>query len=148
MKSNSQASSKSPPIATTIPQKIARIVLSVFMISAGIGHFTIRRAEFQAEVPNWVPLDKDLTVLLSGGVELILGLALLFWFSRRAEMGIALAIFFVLVFPGNLAQYLNHTNAFNLNTDNARLARLFFQPVLIFWALWSTGAFTYLKRKV
>lgn len=134
-------------VQTTIPQKIGRIVLSGFMLLAGIGHFTIRRAEFQAEVPNWVPMDKDLTVLLSGGVEIILGLALLLWHKRRPEVGIALAVFYILVFPGNLAQYLNHTDAFNLNTDNARLARLFFQPVLIFLALWSTGAFTYWKRK-
>ena len=31
-------------------------------------------------------------------------------------------------------------DAFGLDSDRARLVRLFFQPVLVAWALWSTGA--------
>jgi uncharacterized membrane protein len=126
---------------TTTFQKVIRIILGSFMIFAGIGHLTFNRAEFQAQVPNWIPLDKDVIVLLSGIVEISLGLAMLFWKDQRIKVGIALATFYVLIFPGNIAQYLNHTNAFGLNTDQARLVRLFFQPVLIFAALWSTGVF-------
>jgi uncharacterized membrane protein len=126
---------------TTTFQKVIRIILGSFMIFAGIGHLTLNRAEFQAQVPNWIPLDKDVIVLLSGIVEISLGLAMLFWKDQRIKVGIALATFYVLIFPGNIAQYLNHTNAFGLNTDQARLVRLFFQPVLIFAALWSTGVF-------
>jgi uncharacterized membrane protein len=114
------------------------------MVFAAIAHFTFDRAEFQAQVPDWVPLSKDLVVILSGIVELTLGLSMIFWKNQRIHTGIALAIFYVLIFPGNIAQYLNHTNAFGLDTDNARLIRLFFQPVLIVWALWSTGALKYL----
>lgn len=127
-------------------QKAGRILLGVFMVLAGIGHLTFQRKEFQAQVPNWVPIDKDATVLLSGVAEIMLGLALIAYAKRRAQVGILLALFFVAVFPGNVAQYLNHRDAFGLNSDKARLARLFFQPVLILWALWSTGAFQYLKR--
>ncbi len=133
---------------TTRLQNVLRVILGLFMILAAIGHLTFQRAEFQAQVPNWIPISKDLTVVLSGIVEAVFGLSLLFWKSQRAKVGIALAIFYLLIFPGNIAQYLNHTDAFGLDTDGARLARLFFQPVLMLWALWSTGAMAYLKNKI
>ncbi len=118
------------------------------MVLAAIGHLSFQRAEFQAQVPDWIPLSKDLVVILSGIVELGLGLSMILWKKERVNVGIALAIFYVLIFPGNIAQYINKQDAFGLDTDNARLIRLFFQPVLIAWALWSTGAFQYLfKRK-
>jgi uncharacterized membrane protein len=132
------------PTTTSTLQNISRIVLGLFMVFAAIAHFTFDRAEFQAQVPDWVPLSKDLVVIVSGIVELTLGLSMIFWKNQRINIGIALAIFYVLIFPGNIAQYINHTDAFHLNTDNARLIRLFFQPVLILWALWSTGALKYL----
>ena len=128
------------PTKTTTLQNVLRIVLGSFMVLAAVGHATFQRAEFQAQVPNWVPLSKDLVVILSGIVEFALGLSMIFWKKQRINTGIALAVFYVLIFPGNIAQYVNHTNAFGLDTDNARLIRLFFQPVLIIWALWSTGA--------
>ena len=127
--------------STTTFQKTIRIILGLFMVFAGIGHLTLNRAEFQAQVPNWIPIGKDIVVLLSGIVEISLGLGMLFWKGQRLYVGIALATFYVLIFPGNIAQYMNHTDAFGLNTDQARLIRLFFQPVLIFAALWSTGFF-------
>lgn len=72
---------------------------------------------------------------------------MIFWKQQRTLVGIALAIFYVLIFPGNIAQYVNHTNAFGLDTDKARLIRLLFQPVLVLWALWSTGALKVLLKK-
>jgi uncharacterized membrane protein len=135
------------PQPTTPLQKGARIVLGLFMVLAGIGHLTFQRKEFRAQVPNWVPIDRDTTVLLSGVAEIALGLSLLFYRKQRPKIGIALALFFIAVFPGNIAQYLNHRNAFGLNTDSARFARLFFQPVLIVWALWSSGAISSIKNR-
>jgi uncharacterized membrane protein len=129
-----------PATQNTVPQKFLRILLGAFMVLAAIGHFTYQRAEFQAQVPDWIPLSKDLVVILSGIVELGLGLSMIFWKSQRIKVGLALAIFYVLIFPGNIGQYVNHISAFGLDTDKARLIRLFFQPVLILWALWSTGA--------
>ncbi len=128
-------------------QNFVRILLGLFMITAAIGHFTFQRDDFQAQVPNWVPLSKDLVVILSGIVEIMLGLAMLFLGEYKAKVGIALAVFYILIFPGNIAQYVNGTSAFGLDTDQARLIRLFFQPVLIFLALWSTGAL-FGKKKV
>lgn len=125
---------------TTPQQHVARALLATFMIGAGAGHLTFARQAFQAQVPDWVPLDKDTVVLQSGIVEIGLGLVLLLWKRRRIEMGLGLAAFYALVFPGNVHQYTHHLSAFGLDTDAKRLGRLFFQPVLMGWALWSTGA--------
>jgi len=136
-----------PAIQTTKAQNFLRILLGLFMVLAAIGHLSFQRAEFQAQVPGWIPLSKDLVVILSGIVELGLGFSMIFWKKERIRVGTALAIFYVLIFPGNIAQYINHTNAFGLDTDKSRLIRLFFQPVLVVWALWSTGALQYLFRR-
>ncbi|GAB2461891.1 membrane protein [Hymenobacter qilianensis] len=134
-------------IHTTTLQNVARGVLGTFMIVAGAGHLTFARREFQAQVPDFVPLDKDTTVLASGVVEIGLGLALLSLKGRnRVRMGLGLAAFYALVFPGNIHQYTHHISAFGLDTDAKRMGRLFFQPVLMGWALWSTGALEALKR--
>lgn len=130
-----------PNPATSTPENIARIILGSFMILAAIGHMSFSRAEFQAQVPEWIPFfSKDFVVIASGIVELLFGLSMVFLTRYKVYVGIALAVFYVLIFPGNINQYINHINAFHLNTDTARLVRLFFQPVLIAWALWSTGA--------
>ncbi|MFN8436314.1 MAG: hypothetical protein U0V72_01650 [Cytophagales bacterium] len=134
-------------IQTSTSQNILRIVLGILMLTAAVGHFTWDRITFQAQVPNWIPLDKDVVVILSGIVELSLGLAMLFWQRQKIWVGITLTTFYMLIFPGNIAQYVNHTNAFGLNTDTARFIRLLFQPVLVLWALWSTGALDYLRKK-
>lgn len=132
----------------TLTQNIFRILLAIFMTYAGFSHLTVNRIEFQAQVPDWVPLSKDLVVILSGIIEMILGLGLALWKNQRTRFGWALALFFVLIFPGNIAQYLNGKDAFGaLNSDTARLTRLFFQPVLIAWALWSSGAWKTNKTK-
>ncbi|MCH2224947.1 MAG: DoxX family membrane protein [Crocinitomicaceae bacterium] len=132
---------------TSLLQNIFRILLAVSMIFAGFSHLTFNRIEFQAQVPDWLPMSKDLVVILSGIVEMILGLGLAFWKQKRTQFGWALAIFFILIFPGNIAQYINGKDAFGaLDSDKARLIRLFFQPVLILWALWSSGAWS--ERKI
>lgn len=126
---------------TSLTQHIFRILLAIFMIFAGFSHLTFNRIDFQAQVPDWVPISKDLVIILSGIVEIILGLGIALWKNERTRFGWALALFFLLVFPGNIAQYLDSKDAFGvLNSDKARLIRLFFQPVLIAWALWSSGA--------
>ncbi|WP_460472286.1 DoxX family protein [Emticicia fontis] len=129
-------------IHTTTSQNIFRVLLGLMLIFTGTGHLTFLRADFPAQVPEWVPLDTDLVVVLSGVAEILLGLALLFIKSRRVEVGWIVALFFVLIFPGNISQYINHRDAFGLDTDTKRLVRLFFQPLLVIWALWSTGAWT------
>lgn len=121
-------------------QTIFRILLGLSLLMAGTGHLTFARTEFLAQVPPWVPLDADLVVVLSGIVELILGAALVVPGRYRVLVGWVTAAFFVAIFPGNISQYVNQVDGFGLDTDQARFIRLFFQPVLVAWALWSTGA--------
>lgn len=128
-------------------QNVFRFVLGAFLLGAGISHLTFLRSEFQAQVPNWIPVSKDLIVILSGVVEVSLGLALIVLRKQRVMVGWVVAIFFVLIFPGNVSQFINGTNGFGLNTDLSRGIRLIFQPVLIFWALWSTGAWQQWKSQ-
>ena len=135
---------------TSIFQNVMRIILGAFMVLAGIGHLTFQRTEFLAQVPRWLPDSPrfmDFVVVSSGVVEIMLGLAMIFWVKQKIKVGIVLAIFYVLVFPGNISQYTNGIDAFGLDTDLKRLIRLFFQPVLILWALWSTGVFRKKQRK-
>lgn len=124
-----------------------RILLGAIMTLAGIGHLTFQREEFLAQVPRWLPTDPafmDFVVLSSGIVEISLGLLMIFLVKHKAKVGIALALFYILIFPGNISQYTNEIDAFGLDTDQKRLIRLFFQPVLVIWALWSTGGWKYL----
>ena len=115
-----------------------QVLLGAALIYAGITHLTTSRLEFQAQVPTWVPLSADFVVLASGVVEIVLGIALASLQYRR-QVGWITAGFFVAIFPGNISQYVNGIDAFGLDTDQARLTRLFFQPLLVLWALWATG---------
>ncbi len=125
---------------TSKAQDAARIALGVSLMGAGTSHLTFARREFKAQVPPWLPMKPDHVVLQSGVTELALGAALLFMPRQRRLIGCIAGAFFVAIFPGNIAQYTHHRNAFGLDTDGKRLARLFFQPLLVAWALWSTGA--------
>lgn len=133
------------PAAESTPSRwirlAGRVLLGLFLAFAGTGHLTSLRQEFQAQVPPWVPLDADFVVVASGVVEITLGLGLIVAPRRvRPLVGWVVAAFFVAVFPGNISQYVTGTSAFGLTSDTARLVRLFFQPLLVAWALWSTGA--------
>jgi len=121
-------------------QHAARFLLGGALLLAGTDHLSTLRQAFRTQVPTWLPLDPDVVVIASGVVELAFGAALLVLPQHRLTVGVVVAAFFVPVFPGNISQYLTHTDAFGLNTDQTRLVRLFFQPLLVAWALWSTGA--------
>ena len=134
----------------TFLKSLAQIALGAFLLSAGISHLDSNRTEFLAQVPTWLPLDADFAVVASGLVEITLGVLLItteLIFKRyRRQVGLITAIFFILIFPGNINQYVNQIDAFGLDTDTKRLIRLFFQPPLVIWALWSSGAFKLIKK--
>lgn len=121
-------------------QTAARWALGAGLVFAGTSHLTFARQEFHAQVPPWVPLDADAVVLLSGAAEIALGAALVALPRHRGLLGLVAAAFFVAVFPGNISQYVQHVDGFGLDTDTKRAVRLAFQPALVAWALWSTGA--------
>ncbi len=124
---------------TSTAQDVARVALGLMLVTAGTGHLTYARKEFQAQVPPWVPMDTDTVVLQSGVVEIALGAALIALPQEKELLTKIAAGLFVAVFPGNMAQYQYRRDAFGLDTDGKRFARLFFQPVLVAWALWAGG---------
>ena len=128
-------------------RKIAQLILGIALAYAGTTHLTSNRTEFQAQVPNWVPLSADFVVIASGIVEIVLGLSLALLWKYRAQVGWLTAAFFIAIFPGNISQYVNHIDAFGLDTDRARAIRLLFQPLLVIWVLWSTGAWQSYRAK-
>jgi uncharacterized membrane protein len=127
---------------------IARILLGVALIFAGTSHLTTSRSEFLAQVPTWLPLEPDFVVVASGVVEIMLGLGLVFVKRYRQQIGLLTGLFFVAIFPGNIAQLTEQRDAFGLNTDEARAIRLLFQPVLVVWAIWSTSAVSYVRSLI
>jgi uncharacterized membrane protein len=129
---------------------LLQTLLGAFLLSAGASHLGSNRTEFLAQVPTWLPLEADFVVVASGLVEITLGALLittaLILKRFRSVVGLLAAVFFILIFPGNINQYVNQIDAFGLDTDAKRLIRLFFQPPLVAWALWSSGASRLLKK--
>ena len=121
---------ETPPLT----QQLARWGWGAGLMLAGTGHLTVVREEFRSQVPPWVPIDADDVVLLSGAVEISLGLGLLILPRERRRMSALTTAFLVAVFPGNIAQYRNRVDGLGLDTDGKRLGRLFLQP-----ALWATA---------
>lgn len=134
-----------PPRSSAL-QHTARVLLGAGLLFAGIAHLTFARREFQSQVPDWVPTDKDFVVIASGIVEITLGGAAIVLGQLRVPIGWIIAAFFVAVFPGNISQYVTRSDAFGLESDAARGIRLVFQPLLVLWALWSCGALQTLRR--
>ena len=132
-----------PPLSTA--RTVARAGLGAMLLFTGISHLTFARREFIAQVPKSLPLSADTVVVASGVAELLIGAALVALPRHRVPVGLETAAFFIAIFPGNVAQYLNGVDAFGLDTDGKRLARLFFQPLLVAWALHSTGAWEWLR---
>ena len=127
-------------------RKAFQLMLGLALGYAGIGHLTTSRQEFQAQVPNLLKDYADFVVVASGVVEIALGVALVGLWRYRVQVGWIVAAFFVAIFPGNISQYLNGVDAFGLDSDTSRLVRLFFQPMLVVWALWSNGAWRARRR--
>ena len=131
-------------IVTRLPQ----MVLGFALAYAGVGHLTTSRQEFQAQVPTLLKDYADFVVLASGVVEIALGVGLIALWKYRVQLGWIVAAFFAAIFWGNISQYVNGVDAFGLNSDRARLIRLFFQPLLVMWALGSTGAWSAWRSRV
>ena len=136
-------------IKTSIIQNILRVTLGLIMIYIGIAHLSFRRIEFQAQVPRWLTSDEnfvDMIVLISGYIEIIFGVMMVWGGKFNEKTGLGLGIFYVLVFLGNINQYIHELDGLRMYSNNQRFLRLLFQPVLIFWALWSTNALKFFKK--
>jgi len=139
-----------PSTASRTIRVVGQLMLGAALLTAGVGHLTNQREEFQAQVPTWFPVEPDAVVIISGVVELALGAALVGVWKQpaRAMVGGTAAAFFIVIFPGNIAQFTGHVDAFGLDTDAKRAIRLVFQPALVLWALTSTDALrTFRERR-
>ena len=137
-------------IKTNTFQNTIRILLGLVMTYIGIGHLTFLQIDFQAQVPTWITTQNDLIdliIITSGIIEIILGLLMVIGGKLKVKTGVLLAIFYILIFPGNINQYVNEIDAFNLNSDTSRFVRLLFQPILVFLALFSSGGLWLLKDR-
>jgi uncharacterized membrane protein len=120
------------------------------MLYIGIAHLSFRRIEFQAQVPVWLTTDEfwiDFVVIVSGYIEIIFGIMMIIGGKLKVKTGIALAAFYIIIFPGNINQYIHEIDALRLYSEKQRILRLLFQPVLVFWALWSTGSLRLFFKK-
>ncbi len=132
------AATPAPGGADAAARAVGRWVLAAFLAFAGVSHFT-NAAEFQAQVPPWLP-GPEVVVAVSGVMEIALAAMLVALPGARTRVGWTVALFFVLVFPGNVSQFVTRTEGFGLDSDAVRFARLLVQPLLVVWALWCTGA--------
>jgi uncharacterized membrane protein len=142
-----------PGARSTVPRAILQALLAVALAFAGVAHLTTARQEFRAQVPSWLPVGDDVVVVVSGVIEIVLAAALLATLAPalsrwRTGVGLAVAAFFVVIFPGNIAQFTEQRDAFGLDSDTARGVRLLFQPLLVVAALWATGAWPPLRQAV
>jgi uncharacterized membrane protein len=128
---------------------IARWTLAVGLGVMGVLHFAQTRG-FRGLIPEWATrvtrLDKDAIVLASGAAEITLAVGLIALPKERTRIGWATAALFMAVFPGNVHQWRTGRSTPGLDTGTKRLVRLFLQPVLIAWALWSTHGRPTLSR--
>lgn len=127
---------------------LGKVAMGAGLVLAGTAHLTTLRREFQAQVPDWMPVDPDAVVVWSGYAEIALGAAILLVWRQpaRAWLGAAGAVFFLVVFPGNVAQWLEGKDGFGLDTDGKRAARLAFQPVLVAWSLYAGDSLRWYRR--
>lgn len=119
-----------------------RLLMALLLMYAGVGHLSFAREKFELVVPYYLRFSNgfvDFLVLGSGLVEIAFALGLCF--SPRKYLpyiGLALAVFYVLVFPGNVHQYMHSIDIPPLlASEQARFIRLFLQPVLIVWAIYA-----------
>jgi uncharacterized membrane protein len=133
--------------ASSPVRTIARVVLGAFLGYTGFSHLTFARKAFHAQVPPWIPLNADFVITASGVVEILLAVGLVVLTRWRVPVGCVVALFFVLIFPGNISQFFTHSDAFGLDSDLSRGIRLLFQPLLVLWALWCTGALAALRHR-
>ena len=121
---------------------VARWILALALGAIGIVHFVSTRG-FRVVVPDWATkatrLDKEAIIIASGAAEVALAAGLIALPRERRRIGVATAAFFVAVLPGNVHQWRNHRSTPGLDTEARRFGRLFLQPLLVLWALWSTA---------
>lgn len=118
------------------PKALLRTLLAAAMAVAGVYHF-VNADFFVAMVPKVLPQPLFIT-WLTGVMELALAVGISVE-KTRSVAGVALAAFYVAVFPANVNMYLHPAESGAGDVDpTLLLLRLPLQLVFIVWALWTT----------
>jgi uncharacterized membrane protein len=113
-----------------------RLAMALALFFVGADHW-LNPGRYLAMMPPWIPLHLEL-VLFAGAAEIAGGAGLLIPRLRRLA-GVMLALYFVAVFPANLHNALNCLSVEGLpQAGRYYWLRLPFQPLAIWWALYST----------
>ena len=124
-------------IADSRPRRIARAVLALAYLIAGVAHLR-SPGGFIAITPDWVPYPA--TVIWLTGIAEITGSIGLMLPPFRQAAGIGLALYALCVWPANIHHALS-----DIPLNGVHLSwwyhgpRLALQPVIIWWALWASG---------
>lgn len=113
-----------------------RLALALGMTVAGVAHL-VDPTPFVQHLPEWVPQREPL-VLLTGLIEIGLGLALLAPQPYRRLVGLLVAAYLVAVFPGNIYVAVAGVEVDGQPGGVYPWLRLLFQPLFIWLAVWCT----------
>jgi uncharacterized membrane protein len=114
----------------------ARRGLGVAMVVAGASHL-LRPEPFEQHLPDWVPL-LEAVVAVTGIMEIAFGLLLFRPVRYRLQVGRALALYFVAVFPANVYVAIEGIDVDGQPGGAYPWIRLPLQALFVFLAWWST----------
>lgn len=111
-----------------------RIAMCVMLLFTALGHFVFTKG-MEMMIPDFIPFRKEL-VYLTGLLEIMLGIGLLFS-STRGYSAWILIIFFILILPANIKAAIEHIDIQKGTFDGPGLKYLWFRiPLQLFFILW------------
>jgi uncharacterized membrane protein len=122
-----------------------RWIIAALYVAAGIAHLWAPEA-LLAITPSWVPLAPQV-IMLTGLFELAASVALI---TRplRWWAGVTMALYALCVWPANFKHALEGIDLPHMtNSWLYHGPRLAFQPVIIWWALYCSGAIDWPWRR-
>lgn len=118
-------------------RRIARLLLAAFYALAGVAHLIFTDAMVRI-TPTWVPMAH--AVVLATGVCELLGAYGLLTRRWRVAAGWAFAIYALCVYPANVNHAMIDLRSGTGLSAWYHVPRLLLQPLIIWWALWASGA--------
>jgi uncharacterized membrane protein len=125
---------------------ILRWLLAFFYIGAGIAHLAVPE-KLLLITPAWVPFAPQV-IFLTGLFEIVASVALVTRTPLRWWAGVTMALYALCVWPANIKHALDGiAMPYIGNSWWYHGPRLAFQPVIIWWALYSGGVIDWPRRR-
>ena len=118
-------------------RRVARWLLVAFYAVAGIAHLIVTDAMVRI-TPAWVPFPS--AVVVATGLCELAGAAGLLTTRWRRAAGWSLALYAVCVFPANIRHAFLDLGSHTGLGWSYHGPRLLLQPLIVWWALWASGA--------